>query len=136
MIVSVNENNASGHAPVNGEELWQVKWDGNSSANASVSQASLLRDGRLLLSKGYGVGAALWQLAVGPDGTIKTIENWSNSGILKTKFTNHVIDAGFAYALSDGILECVELESGKRQDRKSTRLNSSHRSVSRMPSSA
>jgi outer membrane protein assembly factor BamB len=83
-----------------------------------VSQASLLSDGRLLLSKGYGVGGALWQLTTEPDGTITATENWSDNSILKTKFTNHVIDAGSAYALSDGILECVELESGKRQWKK------------------
>ncbi len=122
MIVSVNENNVSGHDPATGEVLWQIAWDGKSNANASTSQPHLLSDGRLLLSKGYGVGAALWQLTAGltagSDGTIATTELWADPGVLKTKFTNLVIDAGFAYGLSDGILECVEIESGQRQWKK------------------
>ena len=36
---------------------------------------------------------------------------------------------------SDGLIHCKKC-GGQRQDRKSTRLNSSHRSLSRMPSSA
>ncbi|MEO8498551.1 MAG: PQQ-binding-like beta-propeller repeat protein, partial [Planctomycetota bacterium] len=118
MIVSLNENNVTGHDPSTGKELWQIKWSGNSTADPNVSQASLLSDGRLLLSKGYGSGAALWQLTAGPDGAITTSETWADNALLKTKFANHVIHQGLAYGLSDGILECVEVESGKRQWKK------------------
>lgn len=115
MIVSVNEKNVSGHDPATGNVLWEVKWDGSSSGNASTSQANLLSDGRLLLSKGYGAGAALWQLAEGPDGTITAAQLWTDPTVMKTKFTNLVMHQGFAYGLSDGILECIEIEGGKRQ---------------------
>ena len=40
---------------------------------------------------------------------------WRQSGLLKTKFTNVTIYEGHAYGLSDGILECVRLEDGKRR---------------------
>ena len=33
---------------------------------------------------------------------------------MQTKFTNVVVQGGYAYGLSEGILECVELSSGKR----------------------
>jgi outer membrane protein assembly factor BamB len=33
--------------------------------------------------------------------------------VLKTKFTNAAIIDGYAYALSDGLLECVDLKTGK-----------------------
>ena len=36
-------------------------------------------------------------------------------GVLKTKFTNVAIRDGFAYGLSDGILECIEVDTGKRR---------------------
>jgi outer membrane protein assembly factor BamB len=39
---------------------------------------------------------------------------WQQSNLLKTKFTNVAIYNDYAYGLSDGILECVELSSGKR----------------------
>jgi outer membrane protein assembly factor BamB len=118
MIVSVNEDNVSGHDIATGSVLWQVDWPGSSSGNATTSQASLLTDGRMLLSKGYGAGAALWQLTAGQDGTITTQELWANPAVLKTKFANHVIHQGFTYGLSDGILECIEFESGKKQWKK------------------
>lgn len=118
MIVSVNEDNVSGHDPATGSELWQVNWPGNSSANASTSQASLLNDGRLLLSKAYGTGAALWQLTTAANGAIQPTERWAKNAVLKTKFTNHVIHDDYAYALSDGILECIQIATGKRQWKK------------------
>jgi outer membrane protein assembly factor BamB len=118
MILSVNENFVSGHDPATGAVLWQIEWKGSSNGDANTSQPHLLSDGRLLLSKDYGIGAALWQLTAAPDGTVTTNEIWANSAVLKTKFTNLVMYQGFAYGLSDGILECIEIETGKRQWKK------------------
>lgn len=77
-----------------------------------------MSDGRLLLSKGYGAGAALWKLSASDDGTIAAEKLWANSAVLKTKFTNHVIGDGYVYGLSDGIVECIRLEDGERQWKK------------------
>ena len=50
---------------------------------------------------------------------------------------NHEFDMGGIGKLSDKLNELLELRrKEKQQDRKSTRLNSSHRHTSRMPSSA
>ena len=43
---------------------------------------------------------------------------WQQSNLLKTKFTNVAIHNGYVYGLSDGILECAELSSGKRMWKK------------------
>ncbi|MCA9158636.1 MAG: alcohol dehydrogenase, partial [Planctomycetales bacterium] len=43
---------------------------------------------------------------------------WTNPTSLKTKFTNCVVRDGYAYGLSDGILECVRLEDGQKQWKK------------------
>jgi outer membrane protein assembly factor BamB len=40
---------------------------------------------------------------------------WKSRRALRTKFTNPVVHGPYAYAISDGILECVALESGKRE---------------------
>ncbi len=37
-----------------------------------------------------------------------------SDGALRTKFTSCVVKDGFAFGLSDGILECVDLKDGKR----------------------
>jgi outer membrane protein assembly factor BamB len=33
---------------------------------------------------------------------------------MKTKFTNACLHGGYAYGLSDGVLECIEISSGRR----------------------
>jgi len=114
-IVSVNEDNVSGHDIATGRVLWEIEWPGKSNANASVSQAVPVGANRLLLSKGYGAGAGLHQLQLADDGeSFSAEEIWRESRLLKTKFTNVVIHEGHAYGLSDGILECVELATGER----------------------
>ncbi len=118
MIVCVNENNVTGHEPTTGEVLWNVEWWGRSNGEANVSQPTLFPDGRLLLSKAYGKGSALWKLTSSADVPISTELVWENKAALKTKFTNLVVRDGFAYGLSDGILECVEIETGEKQWKK------------------
>ncbi|MBC8354609.1 MAG: PQQ-binding-like beta-propeller repeat protein [Planctomycetes bacterium] len=118
MIVSVNEDTVSGHAPQTGDVLWEIAWKGSSVGEANVSQATLLSDGRLLLSKGYSTGAALWQLSAEANGNISATKVWDKRTVLKTKLTNHVIRQGFAYGLSDGIAECIAIDTGKKQWKK------------------
>lgn len=116
-IVSVNEDLVTGHEPATGEVLWKYPWPGNSAANASASQAVPVGEDKLFLSKGYGVGAALIQLASqGPKWEASQV--WAETGILKTKFTNVVLFEGYVYGLSDGVLECVNVLTGKRQWKK------------------
>lgn len=114
-ILIVNEATVSGHNPGTGVKLWSYPWPGNSNRDANVSQVVPLTKNRLLLSKGYREGATVIELsrpALGKPIQVKKI--WSNSRVLLTKFTNVVIWQGYAYGLSNGILECVDLATGKR----------------------
>ncbi len=119
-VVIVSADLVSGHRLEDGEQLWTYTWHGSSSGSASVSQAATLGKNRLLLSKGYGEGAAVIEVHRGAeeqtDFQVETI--WMNKQVLKTKFTNVVAKDGFAYGLSDGILECVDLSSGIRRWKK------------------
>ena len=45
---------------------------------------------------------------------IKRKSSGKTPGTLKTKFTNVAIKDGYIYGLSEGILECVNLQTGKR----------------------
>ena len=113
-VLLVNENWASGHAVGDGRVLWEVEWPGMSNADASVSQAVPVPPDRVFLSKGYGGGAALHRLEPRGDGTFGTTELWHESRSLRTKLTNVAIRDGYVYGLSEGILECVSLETGER----------------------
>jgi outer membrane protein assembly factor BamB len=112
-VLVVNENSASGHDLRTGRVLWETEWPGRSNADASVSQVVPVPPDCVFLSKGYGVGAALFQLVPAEDGRFSLKELWRNRNVLRTKFTNVTLRDGYVYGLSDGILECVELKTGR-----------------------
>lgn len=112
-ILYVSEKQLGGYAKETGKLLWSTPWDSNSNSNASASQPVELGANRLLISKGYGVGAQLLEITH-RDGRWNSNVVWENSRVLRTKFTSCVVRDGYAYGLSDGILECVDLEDGKR----------------------
>jgi len=115
LILSVNEAHVAGYDPADGHELWEHPWLGHSNSDASCSQAVPIGDRRLLLSKGYGIGAAVFEIEKNDVEPWTLREVWRNAGLLKTKFTNVAIHNGHAYGLSDGILECVRVDDGTRR---------------------
>ena len=114
-ILIVNEATASAHDVATGETLWETEWNGCSANNASVSQAVPLPDNRVFLSKGYFEGCKVVRVAGGTDENWSVTEGWHEHQLLKTKLTNVCVRDHFAYGLSDGILECVDLTDGRRQ---------------------
>lgn len=114
-ILSVNEDNISAHDPTTGALLWTYDWPGGSTSTPNVSQPVVLSEDRVLLSKGYGGGALLLHIERAGRGPFQTREVWRTKRSLRTKFTNVVVREGYLYGLSDGILECVDSETGTRQ---------------------
>ncbi|MFM7292003.1 MAG: PQQ-binding-like beta-propeller repeat protein, partial [Planctomycetia bacterium] len=115
LIMSVDEAHVAGYDPLDGRKIFSHPWPGHSNSDASCSQAVPLGDRRLFVSKGYGIGAAVFEIATDTAEPWTLREVWRNAGLLKTKFTNVAIHEGHAYGLSDGILECVSVEDGKRR---------------------
>ncbi len=113
-IVMVNEASITGHEPQTGQVLWEHPWPGTSNAAANCSQTVPIDDRRLFISKGYGGGAMLFELAQ-TGGRWTTSQVWHNPRSLQTKFANVGQRDGYLYGLSDGILECIDVEQGKRQ---------------------
>ncbi len=112
-VVIVNATKTSGHDPVTGKMLWEHAWPEDGAASPNVAQPVLIEGDKLLLTKGYGVGATLWQVKL--DGDQWTIEPlWKNNN-LKTKMTSAVVHDGHAYGLDEGTLCCLELATGKRK---------------------
>lgn len=121
-IVSVNESSVSGHDPATGRVLWELDWPGQSASAASTSQPNVIDGRQLLLTKGYGVGAALFEFPeqlAGDTALGRGItELWRSNRVLRTKFTSTAVHAGHAYGLNDGILECVSLQDGRSRWKK------------------
>jgi outer membrane protein assembly factor BamB len=112
-IVIVNEDNITGHDPATGRVLWQAPWDGSSTAAASASQTVPIGGDRFFVSKGYSGGSAVFQVLHSGDEKWSVKLVWRNHRVLKTKLTNVVTKDGFVYGLSDGVLECVDLQNGQ-----------------------
>ena len=113
VVLTVNEGSVAAYDPRDGREVWSFPWPGHSNSDASCSQPHVLADGNIFISKGYGIGAAVFAAEAKTD-PLRFKQVWSQPALLKTKFTNVVIHDGHAYGLSDGILECVRLADGKR----------------------
>jgi outer membrane protein assembly factor BamB len=122
-IVSVNEGDVTGHAWEDGRVLWTSAWPSNSNGAACASQPVWVGDNRILVGKGYSQGSKLFQVSLAQDKTEgsdatesswSTKDLWSINKILKTKFTSSIYYDGKFFALSDGILECVNPTDGSR----------------------
>lgn len=113
-ILFVSEGKVAGYEIDSGKVLWESKWPGSANANPAVAQPVIVDDTRLLLGKGYGEGAELIGVSrSNADWTVHSI--WKNTSVMKTKFTTAVVRDGFAYGLSDGILECIDVVTGEKQ---------------------
>lgn len=113
-LVILNHPGPTGYDPENGEKLWEYPWPGNES---KVSQILPWKDDQLFVSCGYGGGSGLLQLNASSDGTVSVEELW-HSNAMKTKFTTAIILDGHAYGLDNGILSCIDVETGKKRWKK------------------
>jgi outer membrane protein assembly factor BamB len=109
-IISVNENTVSGHDPQNGAILWHCEWPGSSVGEANTSQPNVFENS-IVVTKAYHGGCKRFEVA--DDGKCREIFHIER--ILRTKLTSAIVDEPFAYALSDGILECIDLRDGNTQ---------------------
>ena len=113
-VLSVNEASVSGHALESGKELWSFDRPARTNADPNASQPVAIPPDGVFVSKGYGLGGALLRLESDADGAVSVEQVWASPRSLRTKFTNVTVHAGHLYGLSDGILECVEVATGKR----------------------
>ena len=118
-ILAVNEDYVTSHRASDGEVLWEVAWDGRSGSNPANSQPVVVSKDRLFLSKGYGHGAALFQITK-EDNAYRATPLWKPAirTVMKTKMSNVVVRDGFVYGLDGGILQCIELDTGSQQWKK------------------
>jgi outer membrane protein assembly factor BamB len=98
------------HDPATGQVLWRHDWPPVEKASQPVA----LPPDRFFVSTGYGVGGKLFALEPRAAGGLEPRVVWESLA-LKAKFTNVVAHAGQLYGLDDGILACIDQESGSRR---------------------
>lgn len=110
-IVVVSASRVVGLAPENGALLWDYPWDTDNGIN--VSQPIMVDRNRFFISSGYGKGAALVEVkGSGNSFTASTI--WENTN-MKNKFNSSVLYNGYIYGLDEGILVCLDVNTGERK---------------------
>ena len=110
-IVSRNQNSVTGHEIGSGRVLWRIEWTGS---QPNAVQPLALPGDRLLVSSGWGRGAAVYDVSASQTGELELTRRWE-AITLKPKFSNAVLHDGLVYGLDDGILVCVDPETGKRR---------------------
>jgi outer membrane protein assembly factor BamB len=113
-IVMLNEKYLTAHRVDDGAVLWEYPWAGESDSNATTTQPIPLDGDRLLLTKGYGVGASLLKISKDSGGEFAAEPLWDPpiKRVMKTKFANVVVRDGYVYGLDEVLLSCVEIATG------------------------
>lgn len=110
-IVVVSSTRAVGLVPEDGSLLWSYTWDTDMGIN--VSQPIMVDKNRFFISAGYGKGAALVEVTGGGKSfTARTV--WENIN-MKNKFNSSVLHDGYVYGLDEGILTCLDVNTGERK---------------------
>ncbi|MFG0262713.1 MAG: PQQ-binding-like beta-propeller repeat protein, partial [Novipirellula sp. JB048] len=114
-LVSVNESTISGHRLEDGSPLWSLDWPGQTNTSANCSTVTPAGPDRFLVGKGYGGGSMLAEVKRGADARWDAQAVWRSGRVLKTKFADTVVVGETAYALSNGSLEAVAIDDGRRR---------------------
>jgi outer membrane protein assembly factor BamB len=110
-ILVVSSSRVFGLAPEDGSLLWSQSWD--TSMGINVSQPIIVDKNRFFISSGYGKGASLVEVSgSGKSFTARTV--WENVN-MKNKFNSSVLHEGFVYGLDEGILTCLDVNTGERK---------------------
>ena len=110
-ILVVSSNRVFGLAPENGALLWSQTWDTDMGIN--VSQPIIVDTNRFFISSGYRKGASLVEVTgAGNSFTARSI--WENIN-MKNKFNSSVLHNGYVYGLDEGILTCLDVNTGERK---------------------
>jgi outer membrane protein assembly factor BamB len=110
-ILVVSASRVVGLVPETGALLWNYPWDTSNGIN--VSQPIVVDKNRFFISSGYGKGAALVEVkGSGQSFTATTV--WENVN-MKNKFNSSVLYNGYVYGLDEGILTCLDVNTGERK---------------------
>jgi outer membrane protein assembly factor BamB len=110
-IVVVTSSRVMGLEPADGSLLWSQTWDTDMGIN--VSQPIVVDKNRFFISAGYGKGAALVEVT-GSGSSLSARTVWENIN-MKNKFNSSVLHEGHVYGLDEGILTCLDVNTGVRK---------------------
>jgi len=112
-ILVETANRIVGLAVEDGALLWETSW--NTDMGINVSQPIVIDANRFFISSGYGKGAALVEITGSGDG-LTARKVWEKATkAMNNKFNSSVLYEGNAYGLDEGILACVDVQTGTQR---------------------
>jgi outer membrane protein assembly factor BamB len=111
-VITITAKRAVGLKPEDGTLLWEYPWVTEYDVNSA--QPVLVDANRLIVSSGYGHGAALVELTAKAGGegfTAKTV--WENKR-MKNRFSSSVLHDGYLYGFDESILACLRVSDGNQ----------------------
>ena len=112
-ILNYDDNGLTAHDPQSGKVLWHFEWNVHEPICSQPIADAGAAD-QVLLTVGYGRGSALLKVAAAADGNWSATPVWE-SKTMKTKFTTAVAKDGYVYGLDDGIMQCIDLKTGRQK---------------------
>lgn len=110
-ILAVTESRVAGLSVEDGALLWEQPW--TTSYGVNSAQPIIVDANRFIISAGYGHGASM--IRVSASGNKFVAEKvWENIS-MKNKFNSSVLHEGSLYGLDEGILACIDVETGERR---------------------
>jgi outer membrane protein assembly factor BamB len=110
-ILVVTATRAVGLDPGDGTMLWEHPWATDMGINAA--QPIVVGENRFMLSAGYGHGAVMVEIEYSGD-RLAARTRWENKR-LKNKLSSSVYHDGHLYGLDEGILVCLDAETGEQR---------------------
>ncbi len=110
-IIIISAVRVAGLGIDDGALLWEYPWKTEYDVNAA--EPLLVDDNRIFVSSGYGHGSVLLRISQ-TNGAFKASPVWENKR-MKNKFNGSVLEKGYLYGLDEGILTCLDLETGERE---------------------
>lgn len=117
-VLNFNADGLTGHDFYTGAVRWHRQWITNSPEMNNVCQPIVIErlsnanKAAIFISSGYGVGCALLEVTRTGE-RFEVADRWKSRN-LKAKFACAVLRDEFIYGLDDGILTCLEIDTGRR----------------------
>ena len=104
-----------GHAIEDGRTLWSHPFSNDALVN--VAQPIVFDDGRIFIAASYGIGCEMVKVSAVDDAwNVDSV--WKEPRLMRCKFTSPVERGGYIYGLDEGVLECLNAETGQRMWKK------------------
>ncbi len=110
-VLLLDGDQVAGYDAEDGKKLWSRPWQTQYGIN--VAQPVVLDDDRVFVSAGYGVGGAMLKIQ-GSKGEFQAESKWSNKH-MRCKFTSPILFRSHLYGLDEGVLVCLDAETGERK---------------------